>query len=216
MTNNFSHLVVNGCSLTVCAGLDNPAEQGWPKLIADKLGIPLINLAKSGSGNDYILRTTVEHVYKNPLHNPLYIVAFSHSSRREEYCAEIKTYDQLHINYKPFNELTYYEKGYALNYDPIDRVKVKINLWLGVVNTLRANKISYLTTDYIPELTQDIDELSKSYGELITAVNNDPNRLVDFEFLTRGMPKLPCGHEDLPAMQILADYTYKEIQKRWH
>jgi hypothetical protein len=47
------------------------------------------------------------------------------------------------------------------------------------------------------------------------AVNNDPNRIIDLEQLTRGLDKLPCGHEDYPAMPILANYIHEEIRKRW-
>jgi hypothetical protein len=84
-----------------------------------------------------------------------------------------------------------------------------------MVNTFKANNISYLTTDFIPDLPKDIIKLKNSYSELWDAVNNDPNRIIDLEQLTRGLDKLPCGHEDYPAMPILANYIHEEIRKRW-
>jgi hypothetical protein len=219
MTNNFSHLVVNGCSFTYCEGLRYPLLEGWPKLLAEKLDVPLINLAKPGTGNDRIVRTTVEHIYKNPLPNPLYIIAFSHSSRREEYYrffrgAPLNDYQQLHFN-QP-KDLTESVRFFVENYNPIVYSQKKIRLWLSIVNTFKANNISYLTTDFIPDLTKDIIKLKSSYGELLDAVNNDPNRLVNLEQLTRDIAKLPCGHEDYPAMPVLANYIHEEIRKRWH
>jgi hypothetical protein len=215
MTNNFSHLVVNGCSFTYCQGLRYPLLEGWPKLLAEKLDVPLINLAKPGTGNDRIVRTTVEYIYKNPLPNPLYLIAFSHSSRREEYHgAPFNDYQQLHFNQSI--DLLDSVRFFVENYNPIVYSQQKIRLWLSIVNTFKANNISYLTTDFIPDLPNDIIKLKNSYGELLDAVNNDPNRLVDLEQLTRGLAKLPCGHEDYPAMPILANYIYEEIRKRWH
>ena len=53
-----SHLVVNGCSFTRCQGITNPDIDGWPALLAKKLNVPVVNLAKNGSGCDGIyLRT---------------------------------------------------------------------------------------------------------------------------------------------------------------
>jgi hypothetical protein len=47
-----THLVVNGCSWTYGTGLAHPKEQAWPALLAKQLGVPLVNLAIQGSGND--------------------------------------------------------------------------------------------------------------------------------------------------------------------
>ena len=82
-----SHLVVNGCSFTYCQGLENPAEQGWPALLANKLKVPVVNLAIPGSGNDAIFRRTYEYFYLNKKHNnfPLFINVWSFSGSREEF-----------------------------------------------------------------------------------------------------------------------------------
>ena len=80
-----SHLVVNGCSWTYGSELDSPEEESWPKLVANKLGIPVVNLAIPGSGNDSILRRTSEYLFQNLAFNskPLVIIAWSQITRRE-------------------------------------------------------------------------------------------------------------------------------------
>ena len=49
-----------GDSFTYGTELDEPEKQAWPRLVADRLGYKLVNLAKPGASNDYIIRTTVE------------------------------------------------------------------------------------------------------------------------------------------------------------
>lgn len=81
-----SHLVVNGCSLTYCQELEDPKAQGWPALLAKKLGVPVVNLAYCGSGNDGIARRSMEYFYKDKKFNnkPFYIHAWSYLARRED------------------------------------------------------------------------------------------------------------------------------------
>jgi hypothetical protein len=221
MQHNFSHLVVNGCSFTVCEGLEYPEEQGWPKIVADKLGIPLINLAQGGAGNDRILRTTTEYIYQNPLPNPLYIIAFSQSSRREEYFKirgnhELHDYAQIYLTRSIGIRRIPGMQFFADQYDQLIYSQRKIMFWLHLLNTLKMNNLSYLTTDFIPDHEYEIEDIKKhGYQNLVDAITNDPNRITNFEYITRGLPKLPCGHESLPTMQIIADYAYEEIQKRW-
>jgi hypothetical protein len=211
----FSHLVVNGCSFTYGDGLENPAEQNWAALLAAKMNISLINLATSGAGNDRILRTTIEHIYDNPLPNPLYIIAFSHASRREEfYGGSNGVYRQLHLN-QPIKFLTDQEQFFLYHYDQLDYNKKKIRFWLSLVNTLKANGISYMTTDAMPTDHIESAELAKKYRGLYQAVNNDQNRLTNFADICRDLIALPCGHYTPATMQVLADYTYDQIQKRW-
>ena len=210
MSFGFTHLVVNGCSYTRCVGLKNPSKDGWPALLANMLGVQLIDLATPGGGNGAIFRTTLDFIHTNPLPNPLYLIAFSHSSRREEYLQSKGAYCNLHLNQLMTTNL---EKILISEYNQLEYSKNKLRYWLATVNTLKANNISYLTTDFMPDF--DID-LSTHCPELYAAVNNDSNRIEDFFKLCIGLPKLPCGHEDLPAMQIIADYAYNEIKKRWH
>lgn len=218
MNFGFSHLVVNGCSFTYCEGLDNPEVQGWPALLAAKMNVPVINLAICGAGNDRIFRTTLDHVYFNPLPNPLYIIGFSHASRREEYVTQTGPkgghYKQIHMNQAKciFDE---FEKFFPINYDQLYYNKKKLQFWLGITNTLKANGITYLTTDCIPGDHIQSAELQTLYREIWSAVYSDPNKITDFADLCRNLPALPCGHHTASTMEILATFTYEEIRKRW-
>jgi hypothetical protein len=214
MNFGFSHLVVNGCSFTYCQGLDNPLEEGWPKLLADKLSIPLINIAENGCGNGRIARTTVDFLYENPLPNPLYVIAFSHASRRDEYYKNANNYRQIHV-YKPLDLLTDYEKAYLDNFDILEQSKVKARHWIGLVNTFKANNIKYLVTDFIPDSSDEIQQLKTTHNNMWEAIESDINRIEHLCSLTIGMSKLPCGHDDYPTMPLLANYVYEEIRKRW-
>jgi lysophospholipase L1-like esterase len=57
-------LVTNGCSMTRGAELADPATQAWPALLAKNLGIPHVNLARDGSSNRRIVRTTAARLHR--------------------------------------------------------------------------------------------------------------------------------------------------------
>lgn len=211
---NFTRLIVNGCSFTYGQELEDPNNQCWGKLTANKLGIPFTNLAECGAGNDRIYRTTVDHLYQSNDEYPLYIIAFSYSARREEYYESIKDYGQVSINldYECTNEI---ERFVVENYNSVVYAHRKLLHWLATVNALKANNIPYLVTDYMPELHSDDIAVKSQHTEMYEAVHNDPNRLENFLKLTDRFPRLPNGHDGFEAQQCLADYIYEEITKRW-
>jgi hypothetical protein len=54
-----TRLVVNGGEDAAGVGLDDPARESWPAVLAEALGADLVNLAEPWSSNRRILRTTV-------------------------------------------------------------------------------------------------------------------------------------------------------------
>lgn len=52
-------LVANGCSMTAGDELDSPETRAWPVLLAQALGVDLVNMGLSGGSNRRIVRTTV-------------------------------------------------------------------------------------------------------------------------------------------------------------
>ncbi|MEU4711139.1 DUF6071 family protein [Nocardia salmonicida] len=52
-------LVTNGCSCTRGEELHDPSETSWPALLARRLDLDLVNLARDGSSNRRIVRSTV-------------------------------------------------------------------------------------------------------------------------------------------------------------
>jgi lysophospholipase L1-like esterase len=55
-------LVANGDSNTWGSELSRPAVSNWAAVLADRLGVEVVNLAEQGGSNHRILRTTVEHL----------------------------------------------------------------------------------------------------------------------------------------------------------
>jgi len=84
-------LAANGCSHTRGAELEDPANQAWPAVAAQALGVPHVNLARDGASNRRIVRTTVARL---PIvcadagvepHEVLVVIAWTDSSRHEYY-----------------------------------------------------------------------------------------------------------------------------------
>lgn len=81
-------LLVSGCSFTTdnFNSLFHPEIScdwpKWPKLLANKLDMDLINLANSGAGNEYIYSTLIDKISEiNPKNIGLTIAAWSQSQR---------------------------------------------------------------------------------------------------------------------------------------
>ena len=210
---NFTRLIVNGCSFTYGDELDDPFNQCWGKLTADKLGIPFTNLASPGAGNDRVLRTTLDHLYQSTEPHPLYVIAFSYAVRREEYFLEKADYEI--IDFGTVSD-TVLERFMISNCDPVMYAHKKLHYWLSVVNTFKANNIPYLVTDYIPDETEVDIELRELYPDLYHAVHSDPHQIGNFLEITNNYPKLPGGHEGPEAQLTISEYLYTEIEKRWH
>lgn len=228
MSLEISHIVVNGCSFTYCQGLDAPWVHGWPALLANKLNVPVVNLCVPGSGNDGILRRTTEYFYKNK-HlpgKPLYIIAFSHATRREEFFKSYKgkqTEDYLGLDLSAsavdlvsslydFNDKDLYEYAHImhLSYEACERKKF-LN-WSNIVNLFRANNIPYITADYMPTFDDNVIEyMEKNYSEIYYECLRDKNyagRLCD---VTKHFKKTSCGHDPLDAMPLVCDALFKKI-----
>ena len=230
----FSHLVVNGCSFTYCQGLEDPATQGWPALLSKKIGVPVVNLAIPGCGNDAIMRTTYRYFYKNLRHhnNPLYIVVLSHSSRKEQFFryrsgAEYYDYRGLVLDDKAMEAATrrfvqptieldkLYDILYAKQLDLDECERMKLTYAASILNLFKAHNVSYLLSDYIPGHHDDLDKLKNDHPAMFEYVMSDAYKLEDFNRLTMNLPRLPCGHDGLEAQEVLAEYCYNEIIKRY-
>jgi hypothetical protein len=86
-------LVTNGCSCTRGEELPDPGTQAWPVVLGNVLGVPHVNLARDGSSNRRIVRSTVarvDGVRSEHLVRPdevLVLLAWTQSSRYEYYSA---------------------------------------------------------------------------------------------------------------------------------
>lgn len=235
-----SHLVVDGCSLTYCQGLEKPHIDGWPALLAKKIGVPVVNLALPGSSNDGIHRRLYNYVYKsidfynqNQIEtNPFYIPAFTFAGRREEFfkkyylSSDTERYFCLDLSpdFAKIKDIidnrridenavaAYVEYGYILNFDLLAANIKKLEYWASLINLFKVNNLNYATGDYIPTYDEEVLYTVKSrYKHLNKIVFEDKNYFGDFSHLLYTMPKLPCGHDGLEAQHMLAEYIYYKI-----
>jgi len=216
-----SHLVVNGCSFTYCQGLDNPQINGWPALLANKLNVPVVNLAALGSGCDGIYRRTMEYFHKNLSTNskPFYIISWSAATRREEFLAinrsnpEFNDYCNLHV----LRPTTTLERELSYQFSSYETVKAaekrKYNYWAGILNLLQNHKVPYFMTDAIPCDYIIKEYLENEYTEIYNFCVNDKYKIVDHETILTNDCWLPCGHFNEKANRIWADYIYNEFIK---
>lgn len=222
MSLEISHLVTNGCSFTYCQGLWDPPVEGWPRLLADKLGVPVVNIAIPGSSNEGVYRRTYDYFYKNKINNskPFYVIAMTQLSRREEYIIENRN-GPLHdfqimsaSDNHPLSKEIYRnmdEKGYC-----IMQFK-KLMQWQSLINMFEAHNTPYLTSDYMPDNMRETEKyISKNHSELHYEVYSNSKTLKNFCDITVGYPKaLDHGHDGKEAQVVLADYIYNQLIKRY-
>lgn len=233
MSIEVSHLVVNGCSFTYCQGIEDPHLNGWPALLAKKLGVPVVNLAIGGSGNDSIQRRTYEYFYKNqkkyPNSKPLYITAFSGATRREEFFKkydgnavsrymtldlEASSIDLVATLSNPDNIHKAIEYSHVMNLSFEACERKKFLCWNSVVNLYKAHDIPYLTGDYLPTNHEDIEKyMIDYYPELYLNALEDKNCVGVIAEFTDHISKLSCGHETVEAMPVVCDLFYNKIKE---
>ncbi len=223
MSLEISHLVTNGCSFTYCQGLYDPPTEGWPRLLADKLGVPVVNIATPGSSNEGIHRRTYDYFYKNLPTNskPFFVVAMSQNTRREEYLTEnefgpvqdyinICVHDNIALSKEIYRHMD--DHGVCMM-----EFKKLLN-WQSIINLFESNNVPYLTSDYIPDYNgkPDVHEfIKRNHPELNYCIRTNPNTLKDFDRITNSYPKaLDNGHHGPESQIALADYIYNQIIKR--
>lgn len=237
-----SHLVVDGCSLTYCQGLENPHIDGWPALLAKKIGVPVVNLALGGSGNDAIHRRQYDYFYRAKsfydLHSinakPYHIIGLSFAGRREEYfetyyqSPEVNRYFTLDLtpdfdklkaiidsgDTSPASYAAYIEYGYFLNFNLLAAHTKKLELWASLINLYKQHHVPYTIGDYIPTYDEGVNyKIKADFTEIRNFIYNDPNFCGNFSELTNHLKPLPCGHDGLEAQQIIADHVYNHMIK---
>lgn len=227
-----SHLVVNGCSFTYCQELEDPKTQGWPALLAKKLGVPVVNLAYCGSGNDGIARRSMEYHFKDKKNNnkPFYIHAWSYLTRREDYfkpasgeflpldiggsSRELMASAGFRITMKMIPNISTQDSLINLSLKIAERKKMY--WWISMMHFFKANNVPFLMTDYMPTYDKGVSEyIENDYIEMRDYIENDISRLTNFNTLTRKLPKMPDNHDGYEAQYVLADYCYNEIISRY-
>jgi len=211
-----THLVVNGCSWTYCQGLDDPKTQGWPFFLAKKLGVPVVNLAVPGSGNDTIHRRTYEYMFEDyPESKPLYVIAWTQTWRREAWCRKFYT-DNLPNGYctisLPSKSPDNYNE-YALldNWSEEDFYRRLMLYRASLESLFRFKDAPHITSFFAdPRHEQNLNSQIKFAG-MSNFLLSETNHIDSFYEITERYPKLPCGHDGYESMPVLADFIYDKI-----
>jgi len=219
-----THLVVNGCSWTYGQGLEDPATQAWPALVAKELGIPVVNLAVRGSGNDSIHRRTYEYIYENlPTGSkPFVIIAWSQPWRREAWYERDDRNNLLQDyrgvphpagEYPTDNDL--YKNAVIPHWNEEDFLKKSLLYKVSLQNLFKAMDIPYLMTDYSHDMsTTEFTKFihTKKCKQMYIAAYNRFH-IDSFPTKIKQFTPLPCLHDGPEAQKVLAEYTLSEIQR---
>lgn len=216
MSLEITHLVVNGCSFTYGQGLEDRENNNWPSLIAKKLNVPVINLAVPGAGCDRIFRTTYEYFHKNKNHiKPFYIIAWTESSRREEFLADKNDYKNINLS-DPTSALS---KEFIMNMTTegiINYERKKMIYWASIISLFREHNTPYLMTDAMKNTIYSPEKIRSFNPDIYDYIYNDTNKIKDLFDIRVNLPKLPCGHDGLETQHIFADYVYNEVKSRYN
>jgi hypothetical protein len=215
--------VTNGCSFTFGDELDDPKTQAWPALLAKRLGLPIVNLALPGSGNDCILRRTTEYLYKGlPKDSkPLVVIAWSQDWRREEWftdyygCKGHNNYGIVCLPHgSPCND---YERVMLDNWSEEDIYRKTIMRKLAMKHLLTTLNIPHVSTAfaYSEYDFEKLPLLRQRFNYMDKHIENDPYRIEDmFRVVPDSYPKMPMGHYGYEAQHFTSDYMYDAIIKR--
>jgi hypothetical protein len=215
---NISHLVIIGCSFSYGDGLTNPKEDSWPAVLSKKLNVPVVNLSSRGGGNDRIMRRLYEYHYLNSSknNNPFYIIAFSHSSRREEYIRAANDYMVMSMKPDPILlKKEIFSSQFLLNHDSFISARKKLMVKSYVSDFLNTNNINYLTTDFMPDSEDELQSLSEIYPIVYEKIYTDKYRLKNLGEISINYPRLPCGHDDVEAQLEIENYVHDELIARY-
>ena len=212
-----SHIVTNGCSFTYCQGLPNKIVNGWPAQIAFEFNCPVVNLGLPGVGNDSIFRRTYEYLYENQIrddYKPLVIIEWTQRWRRECWSNEEEDYILVsfpddNVKDKDYNQLALLE-----NWNDEDFIRKTILYRLTLINLFEHFEIPYLMFNYAgsEEAYDKVNKVSRYFTNM-TKESRNKYDLGDLYTITGPLPKLPCGHDDMPGQNLLSKHIIENIKE---
>lgn len=219
-----SHIVANGCSFTWGAELENRSTQAWPAILAKKLGVPLVNIARCGTGNGAIHRRTHEYFYSdlNNDNNPFYVIGFSLFTRSETWTRDNKYYKQ----FQPFNSsiiktlnLNPEQKEYLDNFDVEDLYRKTLLYKISLKNLFITHNIPHLFLDcmYADDREKEAENICMNkFPNLYNEIKNDANsmgKLSDF-LVNPGYCK--GGHYDANTNEQIGEIVFSQVCSRYN
>ncbi len=217
---DITHLVVNGCSWTYCQGLDDPKTQGWPALLANRLGVEVVNLAVPGCGNDSIHRRTYEYVYENlPTGSkPFFVIGWSQFWRRETWYNDlfgITGFNDYSIIAMPHDTPTNNaERALLDNWNYLDFYRRTYLYKLSLMNLFEVHKIPYLMSDYSDEHDEEIiKKIRERFPSIVDTVFTNLKQVKPFSRISNNYPKLQCGHDGVESQPVMTSFILSEIAR---
>jgi hypothetical protein len=214
--------VTNGCSFTYGDGLDSPQEHSWPAQLAKKLGVDVVNLGRSGSGNDMIFRRTYEYFYEDLINqnNPLYIIMFSSITRKEKWNEK----EQHYVTINPSSRTDPASIDYIDNLNILQLAKQSMHYKSSIKNLFLAHQIPYLFSTSIPidnlyhnyrigeqrSLNKDIEQQLPTYVKTLNDDVYDIGKIVG-HFSFNELPKTKCNHWTVEGNNKVANFFYETI-----
>jgi hypothetical protein len=205
-------LYVNGDSHSIGVELKDPT-QAWPCLLANRLGLPLVNDAKSGGSNPRILRTVSNFTTNSDLQDIFVIIGWT-SWEREEWQQGNVYYD---VNSGGHDTL------------PPD-LELKYKTWVVAQNQKTREAKSQATHEYIHKLHCHYKEknirhlffnavmpfLSSEkqhdwHNNFLGPYDNDSSYY--WHLKNRGYTPTKDYHHNSKAQQVWADVLYNYIQE---
>jgi len=211
-----SHLVTLGDSFVHGDGLAN-RDQAWPYLLGNRIGVDVVNLGLSGSGNDRIFRRLYEYFYEDLQfnNNPFYIVVFSSITRKEVWEEASQSYQIVLPHGSDPASLDYQN-----NFNLIHFYKQSILYKSAIRNLFKAYKIPYIFAHSIEALNskekREIGSIMNSQSpNHYDILKNDVNDVGWLESLVSHTPKTPCMHWNEDAHKLIAEFFYDTIHKNY-
>lgn len=212
-----THIVTNGCSWTYCQGLESPQIDGWPRLLAEKFNIKVVNLALPGCSNASIHRRSYEYILKNLPTNskPFFIIGWSQFWRQEAWYENqgkilIQDYRTI-VKPDTYDNLDQYQLCLLSHWNDEDHFRKTMIYKSSLISLFKSLNIPYLMSDFSgSENTKKIENLKSKFNYLNKFVY-DQYHIKDFYEICRNSSLLPCGHYGLDGQVTLSDYIFEEI-----
>ena len=159
----------------------------------------------------------MQYFYKDLFNhnNPFYIHAYTQSSRREAYLSDNENF----VIVGGDRNLSKLEKEIILNssdhyycYQHQD----KLHRWASINHLLDAHNISHFSSDYMPETNTYVNDFIDKHELILkNELEIHSGKLKNFNDVTDDFEKTSCLHETVEGHQHLADYIWKEIEKKY-
>lgn len=212
-----SHIVTNGCSFTYGEGLDDRENEAWPFVLGNKLGVDVVNIARSGSGNDRIFRRTYEYFYEDIKNNnhPLYVIMFSAINRQDRWLEDQQQYQII----SPAETHDPVSRDFVYNYNKVTFYRNYMMYRHALKNLFEAHNIPYIfylaieileNQDQKRKMQLDMTNLLPNQYQLFT---NDVHYAGDASIVTAGHPRTKCMHWGPLGHEALANDAHNKINE---